>query len=395
MKKFYVHTFILFVLAQFALRTTSQAQCVDGAAPTSIVIDTTIAFEPGVTSVTVKFPQFDPEQGMVRGVNLSVSMTGVLDEVTMQNRSYSDQWVTFNYVRTDQMTGPGLSTALTNNCSKRYGPYHVTKFDGDYTSGTDSYSILNETVLQTTITRNLSGETDIAQFYGHDSLAYTYSINVSALASISGGSSMNIIMTSALVHFRFEYFICSKATLPIDLKNFSATKTSAQTANLSWEGENDEYAYNYDVEVSRDGKHFSTLSTLNKKYTANPNYQYSFALGNGDFGRYYYRIRQHWLNGYVRYSPVKSIEFANPLFASTSLYPNPSNGQAGIKFVNVKAGRMLVQISTASGQQVAVKEMNVAQTDYQPLQPLPTGMYWVKITDLATNTSCVKQLVVQ
>jgi hypothetical protein len=54
-----------------------------------------------------------------------------------------------------------------------------------------------------------------------------------------------------------------------------------------------------------------------------------------------------------------------------------------------------VQVSNASGQQVLTKEWQVAETDYKVIGTLLPGMYWVKITDMASKANCVKQLVVQ
>jgi hypothetical protein len=128
---------------------------------------------------------------------------------------------------------------------------------------------------------------------------------------------------------------------------------------------------------------------------ASPAYHYSFTTANNEYGKYYFRVRQRWQNGYVRYTPVKAVDFINPLFANISLYPNPSTGGAGIKFVNGKAGKVVVQVTGAGGQQVSSKEMQVAETDYKMIGTLPKGIYWVKITDVASKAFCVKQLVVQ
>lgn len=394
MKKIYTRFFILFFLLQFAVCATSFAQCADGNSPTPVVLDTTIYFETGVTSTQVKFPQFDPENGMLRCVKLTATMTGVVDTVAMQNLSANTQSAKFNYVRDDEMDGPGLRSPLSNSYSKTYGPYTVTRYDGNFTAGTDYAAIPRDTVLKKTVVRSLTDSTEISEFYGHDSVSYTYNIDVNTIANMSGGSSMNMVLTSAFVHLKFEYCKCAKVTLPIGLKNFSITKTAAGAATLRWEGENDEYAYSYDIEMSRDGKHFSKIATVDRKYTANPAFVFSYQMNGNNYGRYYFRVRQHWLNGYVRFTGVKTVEFNNSIFETTSLYPNPSTGTAGIKFVNVKAGKMLVQISNAHGQPVATKELTVASTDYQLLPALPSGVYWVKITDVASKVFCVKQLLV-
>lgn len=395
MKRSCTGTIVLFLLLHLGIKGELRAQCLDGTAPKSVLTDTTIKFKTGATSLSIKFPQFDPEEGMLTCVKLTVTMIGVIDTVAMQNLSSETQTASFDYVRNDQMSGPGLSTPLSNSYSQYYGAYSLTAFDGDFTSGTDYVAIPRDTVLRKKTVKMLNDSAEIAQFYGHDSVMYNYQINVSTAATITGGSSSSLVLTSALVNFKFEYCTCPKATLPLGPQNFSVTKSTAESASLYWEGSNDEYAYVYDVEMSRDGRHFSQVATLDRQYMANPSYLYSYQISNNEYGRYYFRIRQHWSNGYVRFTPVKSVEFINPLFAFTGLYPNPSTGTSGIKFVNVKPGKMLVQVSGANGQLVFAKEAVVAQTDYLPLSPLPKGMYWIRITDQATKTFCVKQLIVQ
>lgn len=395
MKNVYTRSILLFFLLQLGMYLRTAAQCVDGSATSPVFMDTTITFEPGVSTTQVKFPKFDPEQGMLRCVRLSVTMTGIVDTVYMQNLTLSAQSASFDYKRTDQMSGPGLNTPLTNSSNKKYGDYNVNGFDGDFTTGTDYASIPRDTVVNKTVVRTLTDSIEIAQFYGQDSVTYIYDIDVKTVASMTGGNSMSLVRTSAMVHFRFEYCTCPKATLPLGIKNFTVTKTAHAAAQLSWSGENDGYAYSYDVEVSRDGKSFTKLTTVDRKYTPNPAYQYSYANAENDYGTYYFRVRQRWQNGYVRYTAVKPVTFSNPLFQTTSLYPNPSNGSIGIKFVSTRANNVLVQVTNAAGQQVLTKTLQVASTDYKVLGNLPAGTYWVKITDLASKTAAVKQLVVQ
>ena len=395
MKTFYTYSLLFYLLFQWGLHLQTAAQCADGSSPTPVFMDTTIQFDPGVTTTEVKFPQFNPENGMLRCVKLSVTMTGIVDTVFMQNLTYSSQTAKFDYRRTDMMQGPGLNTPLTNSSSKKYGDYAVSSFDGDLTSGTDYAAIPRDTVVNKTVVRTLTDSTEIAQFYGQDSVTYIYDIDVQTIASMTGGNSMSLVRTSALVHFRFEYCTCSTLTLPLGVKNFAVTKTSASSALLSWEGENDPNVYSYGIEVSRDGRTFAQVATVDRKYVANPSYHHAFSIPGNDYGTYYFRVRQQWPNGYVRYTIIKPVSFDNPLFAATSLYPNPSSGSVGIKFVTVRPGRVLVQVTNAGGQQVMTKEFQVAQTDYKLLGNLPAGSYWVKMTDLASKTATVKQLIVQ
>lgn len=385
----------LFFLLQWGLSLKTAAQCADGSSPTPVFMDTTIMFEPGVSTTQVKFPQFDPEEGMLRCVRLSVTMTGIVDTVFMQNFTNTTQTARFEYTRTDMMQGPGLITSLTNSANKAYGNYSVSGYDGDMSGGTDYIAIPRDTVVNKTVVRTLTDSTEIAQFYGHDSVTYVYDIDVRTIASMTGGNSMSLVRTSALVHFRFEYCTCSKVTLPLGLKNFTVSKTAASTALLSWEGENDPTPFHYDVEVSRDGRTFTRLAIVDKKNSANPSYQFAFGVSENEYGQYYFRVRQQWQNGAVRYTAIKPVSFGNPLFETTTLYPNPSSGNVGIRFAGTRAGTILVQVTNAGGQQVLTKTLQVTPNDFKRLGSLPAGTYWVKLTDLASKTSTVKQLVVQ
>jgi hypothetical protein len=391
--KFTVFIFLPFIILLLS-PLLSVAQCVDGSNPNATAYDTTIRFPTGVTSRQVKFPKFNPESGMLRCVRLIVTMTGVVDTVNMQNFSESNQTATFDYNRTDEMTGPGLLSPLTNSFQKQYGPFNLTAFD-NYATETYAKAIPRDTVLRREVVRTLTDSTEISQFYGEDSITYNYNISVSTIADITGGNSSIMVRTSALVNFRFEYCVCPKVTLPIGLHNFSVIRTSGKTAQITWEGNNDEFNYVYDIEMSRDGRKFTKVATVNRKYTNNPAYSVPFAITENEFGKYFFRVRQRWTGGYIRYTAIKAIDMPNIEFAGVSLYPNPSAGNVGVKFLNAKASNVLIEVTNTAGKQVLSREFAVAGTDYKSLGALAPGMYWVRITDLITKVPVVKQLVIQ
>ena len=86
------------------------AQCPDGHPGGTTAFDTTIATPAGFTTRTVKFPQFDPSFGMVTCVRLCIAITAVVDTMYIENTSMSPQTATVDYVRNDNITGPGLSS---------------------------------------------------------------------------------------------------------------------------------------------------------------------------------------------------------------------------------------------------------------------------------------------
>ena len=396
MKKLYsyfVSALIFFILILYS--SNSYAQCNAGSEIVT-TYETTIRFPTGATSMQVKFPKFNPQTAMLSCVRLIVTITGVVDTVAMQNYSATPQTADFYYDRTDFMNGPGLAPALSNSFNGHYGPYGLTGYDGTPNAGSDFQAIPRDTVLKKVMTRTLTDSLEMSQFYGTDSLVYNYSINVTTSAAITGGSSSNLVLTSALVNFRFEFCNCPLTALPIGLKNFNVLKTNTNTAELRWEAETGTDKYYYEIETSRDGRSFSKAAMMNKLTdVANPGYRFNYGIKTGEYGRYYFRIKQQWLDGYYRYSEIKSIDFVNPIFSSVNIYPNPSRGDIGIKFVSAKAGNYLVQITNAAGQLIIRKELQVAETDYKQLATLQKGMYYVKITELSTQATCIQQLAVQ
>jgi hypothetical protein len=378
----------------FIFSQNSYAQCNSGSAGIT-AYDTTIRFPTGATNMQVKFPKFNPQTGMVTCVRLVITIIGVVDSVAMQNYSGSGQTADFYYDRADFMSGPGLTPSVSNSFNGHYGPQNLMPYDGLPNSGPDFYSIARDTVLRKVMTRTLTDSLEISQFYGSDSVTYNYNINVTTSATITGGSSGSLVLTSALVNFRFEYCTCPITALPVGIKNFSVNKAT-NAADLRWEAEMGTDNYYYEIEVSRDGRSFSKAAIVNKLVNAtNPAYHFNYGRKSADFGRYYFRVKQRWLDGYYRYSEIKSVEFSNPLFSTVSIYPNPSHGNTGIKFIAAKAGNYSVEVSNATGQVIFRKELQVAETDYKQLPPLQKGMYYVKITELSTRTNCIQQLIVQ
>jgi hypothetical protein len=398
MKKLYKSFFIQALFIVLILYSeSSNAQCSGGNPGGITAYDTTVRFATGVTTTQIKFPKFNPQTGMLSCVKLIITITGIIDTVAMQNYSASPQTADFYYDRTDAMSGPGLTPPLSNTFNQHYGPYSLTAYDGIPGAGTDFKPLPRDTVLRKVMVRTLTDSTEISQFYGSDSVTYNYNINVTTSAVITGGSSSSLVLTSAYVNFRFEYCTCPITTLPLGLLNFSVAKSGSNGVQLSWTAEGAKEDFIYEIEMSRDGRSFTKTGVVNKKDGAfNLSYQYGYAVKNNEWGKYYFRVKQRWLsNGYSRFTEIKSIDFANPLFSTVSLYPNPSSGIVGIKFVTVKRGKFLVQISNAQGQIIESKEVVVAETDYKVVANLQTGLYYIKLTDVATNTFCIKQMVIK
>ena len=111
---------------------------------------------------------------------------------------------------------------------------------------------------------------------------------------------------------------------------------------------------------------------------------------------YYFRIKQVYTNGYVRYSNIKQLELESSVTAKFSVYPNPSTGIVGIKFDNKMHGHFKIQIYNTQGQVAVEKDIAVTLgSPYLQLATLISGVYWLRVTDKKSLDSGVNQLFIK
>jgi hypothetical protein len=374
------------------------AQCPGGQPGGLATFDTTIATPEGINTMQIKFPQFDPMTGMVTCVRLCVTITGIVDSVSVENNSASPQTANVYYNRTDQITGPGLVSPLSNSISYHYGPYSLGATNGISGSGPDFTSISHDTVLNAmSVCRTLNDSTVLSQFYGTDSVTYTYNISAFTSITCTGGNYNSSIATSAFVNFHFEYCTCPPSVLPLNIRQFSATKLTADKAELKWSGFDDPNSvyYHYEAQMSRDGHNFTSIGSLPKNTTNTDPYRLVYKAINGESGVYFFRIKQVYSNGYSRYSNIKPVTLENSDFPKFTLYPNPSNGIVGIKFDNISTGHFNIQIYNTQGQTMVKKDIVTNGSSYVQVATLESGVYWLRLTDVKSQASCVNQLLIK
>ena len=385
---------ILFLISFFAGRNF--AQCPNGQPSGGTAYDTTIAFGSGIVTTQVKFPKFDPEFGLVTCVKLCVTIKGIVDTVALENYSNSAQSGSFTYTRKDTITGPGIPTYLTNAANLSFGPFALAATDGVFGSGPDFYSQGPDTVLTKVLCSNISDSATIAEFYGvNDSVIYNYNIDANAIGFVTGGSSLAFVLSSALVSFHFEYCTCPSSALPLYVYDFAVEKTASDKAQLSWKGSDDPARdYHYEIQMSHDGSNFSTIQIMAKNFSAG-SYKYIYAAGISKNPKYYFRIKQVYSNGYPRFSEARSVELENSNQPKINIYPNPSDGVVGIKFVNTNSGKFIVQISNTQGQTVFSGELEASGEGVNYVTTLQRGMYWLRLIDVTSHLSCVNQLLIK
>jgi hypothetical protein len=398
MKLIYLRLFFatLFISGSIIFTTKTSAQCPDGSPGGGTAYDTTIRIGSGIVNTNIKFPKFDPSTGMVTCVNLCVTIKGIIDTIAVENYEFASNNFSYSYSRKDTIRGPGISTFLQSNANVTSSVYPLAPNDGSLFQGPDFYSHGPDTILTRLLCVNISDSATIADFYGvGDSVEYNYKVDASLISSLPG-SSFQFILSSALVNFHFSYCTCPPVSLPLNINDFNITKLNDTKAELQWTAFDDVFAnYHYEVEISRDGKSFSSIASYDKNRLSADPYKMLYTVPNGETGTFYFRVKQVYSNGYVRYSKIKLVTLGSPVTTKFSVFPNPSTGIVGIKFDNTLSGHYNIHIYNAQGQLVMKKDLAVSESSYVQLGTLKSGAYWLRLTDVKNQTSCVNQLLIK
>ena len=147
--------------------------------------------------------------------------------------------------------------------------------------------------------------------------------------------------------------------------------------------------------MSRDSRNFTSISVVEKNTNSTEAYRVIYDVPNGEQGVYYFRIKQVYSNGYVRYSNIKQVNLQSSPSTKFSVYPNPSNGLIGIKFDNSVQGKFNIQIFNPQGQLVVQTDIVAAGEAPVQVANLPTGVYWLRLTDKQTQTTSVAQILIK
>ena len=400
MKQFYSRlTFYIglpFLLTLFICQSASGQLCPNGTTQQPLGFDTTVRIPSGVYGASVKFPSFDSEKGMVTCVKMCVTIIGVVDTVSIENSATNAENFNIRYRRNDVISGPGFDSPPFTNNTNYIKPIALGATDGVPNSGLDFYKNSRDTIVRSTVCRDINDVATISQFYGAPGSFVTYSFDVDVEGYVSGnGSFQNKIETSSLIKFHFEYCTCPAVVLPMNVHSFNVTKLLSNKARLEWSGFDDASEdYKYITEVSRNARDFTAFGTFNKHVSGADPYTTNYTATSGS-GVYYFRIRQVYSNGYTRFSNTRKIELENSAGPRFSIYPNPSTGIVGIKFDNVPGVQYGLRIFNALGQVVVTKDLALGSSSYNHVAKLEPGVYWIRVTDKESNESSASQIIIK
>jgi len=181
---------------------------------------------------------------------------------------------------------------------------------------------------------------------------------------------------------------CAAAVLPVEWLAFEATPAK-EHAVLNWAVNQDELHAGFVVERSNalTPDRWTEMGYIvgQGAAVANASYQFLDYEVAGD-QTYFYRLRQQDANGQESLSVIRSVRFGQ-IERTSSLYPNPTNGQMSL--ISAGGGSGNYQILDARGRKLMGASLTGTRTELD-LTSLPTGLYFVRVTQANQETETLR-----
>lgn len=370
----------------------AQCTCPNGSTPMTQVYNQSLTTS--LEESTFTFPQFDPTVGTLICTDVSALISSVV-RIRLENDELFAATYRVRYNRSSTISGPGLNPTLVHTFSKNYGPYDLAASDGVYFSGPDFIITNRDSILKNKLlAQTISG--DVTPFLGTGNVSYTYTL--SGASSISGGGNyLGGPLTSDYIDFTLTYSYCDNSILASDIHDFTVLRQEDGTARIDWNTENDLPDNSYQVQLSRDGRHFKAIASMAAGRNPKMAYHYEYPLESADNGTLYFRVRQ--LNGsrQEKFSAVRTIKITE-VPARFSVYPNPVIDQVRIQFGTPVTGDYRVELRNSVGKLIDSRRIavnNQAETRFTFNQKPAPGIYFLTGLNTVTGARFGEKIVIR
>lgn len=202
---------------------------------------------------------------------------------------------------------------------------------------------------------------DLSDYLGEENV-------VIALENLSGFGNIMVVDNVSV------FGNCTSVALPVEWLSYTARRVG-KTARLDWEVNQDEAHAGFFVERSDNGEsNWQELGWVPSGEQPSTTVAYNFSDDNiGLSPTYYYRLRQHDLNGTESLSEVRSVSF--PLSENLSVWPNPTGGLLEVRN-GMSAGNF--ELYNALGQRVLTGQLPEGNTGLD-LGSFAAGVYLLRV----------------
>jgi hypothetical protein len=176
----------------------------------------------------------------------------------------------------------------------------------------------------------------------------------------------------------FTFGLIGSSILPLKIRQFS-TQSQDNNVRLRWKLESKEQVKLFFIEYSKDGLHFTKLSTL------------PLPADNGEFihynpgnGRHFYRLGWAGTDNSITYSAVSMVYLQAKAPFLSYFTPNPFSGNLQASCYMPTAQQVWVSIINSQGQLVYSRSFNLKAGNnllrLDNLEALPGGKYYLNLT---------------
>jgi hypothetical protein len=396
--KSFLHGLILIIICFDSIFLTpirSAAQSCSGTLQ-SITYDTVVTSNTGNTGFTYKVPQFPVSTFTLYAVTMRSVVTVSLG-VTIQNNSGATANAKVQVFRNDDITSPALPGSGDFNNTVFLGSAYSdpSMANGAIQSFGPSNVITNNSIIVDSLATGL-GDLTQANWVGSGKVAFAYTPE-SALNTSPSNIRINSSAISDKISFSVTYYFCNPGTLATDFLTFTATRQNNQSIALNWIVANETPGRTYDVQLSKDGKTFTNISSQpSDPVNSDASYSYIYTIAPADKGKLYFRIIQENPNASPGYSEIRIIDLdAGGAPAVFSIYPNPPGDFINLTFPGDNQNWQ-VEIFAADGRLV--------QQNYYPstslvhlnfARKMASGAYFVRAVNPQTNQNYTGSFVIR
>lgn len=372
----------LLLLTAITQPAQSQCLCTGGITPSAITQTQTLSGSLPFTTV-LQFDKFDPSIGSLNCVNIGGTVTTTVNMDLVNRDSTSRITYALTYTRVTSLSGPsGLSTS--KNASRDYGPFDLGQatVDPDTSVHIGPDVIFNNTILNKTIAGS-------AQYQGAPGtkVNITYFNNGSFLMTQGNDNYGLDVAAASLVSVTLTYFYCPNAVLAKGLSAFSLSR-EGQNVALGWKSDNEVAGNLYTVEMSHNGKDFSSVMQQTSTATGSVAYNYTYQASAHESGKLYFRIKKVDALGHVTYSDVHTVSFTENGSLATTVFPNPAGRNVQVQFESLQTGTLDLDLVNTMGQILQHQSVEVNKAAGLPVQfrsQLSKGMYWLRVANRQTG----------
>lgn len=408
--KFYPFVCVIGCLSLLFNFQKSIAQCACGPGiPLDSVVQENTYDSIVAINTNIVFNKFDSNIGTLTCLKLGSTVTSILN-FDLYNKDSAKSSPTdyignptnyrFRTFRESTFDGPGSFYQDTVSPQVVYGPFSLQPPNTiDPTDSSDEIHIGPDTVFNNAYRETY--HSNVVSYLGAGTVTFNY-LNTSTTTMTLGSSNYDFFVR-AYSHLtaRLVYYWCPTQVLASGIKNFT-TKLKDNYIQVQWLAQNQSINTVYELQVSTDGKNFTTVYIQPSQIAdgTSSNYQYQYGIGQNNSSALYFRIKQTDISGKATYTKVNTVslnEMGNG--GTVSIYPNPATNNLSLQFDKAMTGDYSIDIINLTGQKVYNRSVRINNTNSVQLNlsnpPIP-GMYYLRATDknsgaVYTNKLFIKQ----